>query len=187
MFIGLLASVEPGATVESANQIVQIGQAFGVKPWLLLAQIINFCLVASILYFFVIRPIQGKLDERARLIDEGLKRAEDSARILADANAQKENLLTQARRDAQSLVEKTQKEMQAWEATRRQQAQQEAAQIAETAAKNLQLEQRQQLERAQNDIANMVVALAEKSLEETLTPEQKAKFAARVGGALQKI
>lgn len=193
MIIGILAAlggpetaVATQATVESANQIVKIGQAFGVKPWLLLAQVSNFGLVASLLYFFVIKPIQGQLDARAKLIDEGLKRSEESAKILAEANAQKDSIITGARREAQSLTERTQKEMQAFEAARRQQAQQEAAQIAETAARNLQLAERQQLEASERKLAEIVVTLAEKSLAEDLTADQKSRFAARVGGALGK-
>jgi len=185
---GTLTATPP---VETANQIVQIGQAFGVKPWLLLAQMINFCLVAGVLYFFVIKPIQGQLDVRAKLIDEGLKRSEESARVLAAAEAQKAEMIASARREAQAMVEKTQKEMQTWEASRRTQAQQEAALIAETAARNLSLDQRQQVERAERELTSLVVTVAEKALEESLTAEQKTKFAQRMNermpAILQKI
>lgn len=187
MLTALLAALEPAAaSAPSANQIVQISEAFGVKPWLLLAQIINFGLVAAILYFFVIKPIQGKLDERARLIDEGLKRAEESAKVLADAQAEKDAVLTDARRQAQSLVERSHKEMQGFEAKSREEAQREAQQILEAAQKRIALEQQQQFQKAERDIAGLVVQLAEKSLEENLTPEQKTRFAERVATSLKK-
>lgn len=185
MFTGLLASIEPAAAAPSANQIVQIAGAFGVKPWLLLAQVINFGLVASVLYFFVIRPIQGQLDARAKLIDEGLKRSEESAKILAQAQDEKAQMITDARRQAQQIVEKTSKEMQQFEAKTREEAQREAQQILEAAQKRIQLEQEQQFQKAQTQIAGLVVSLAEKSLEETLTPDQKTRFAERVSAAIK--
>lgn len=184
MLTGLLAAIE-ATPPASANQIVQIAGTFGVKPWLLLAQIINFGLVASILYFFVIRPIQGKLDERAKLIDEGLKRSEESAKVLAAAQEEKAQLLTDARRQAQQIVEQTSKDMQAFEAKSREEAQREAQQILEAAQKRIVLEQQQQFQKAQTQIAGLVVTLAEKSLEETLTPDQKTRFAERVAASIK--
>ena len=185
----LLAAIEPVVTTataaapaaaEGSNQIIEIAHQFGIKPYLLLAQIINFALVAAILYFFVIKPIQSKLDERAKLIDDGLKRSEETNQILAAANAQREQIITGARREAQALVEKAQKEIAAYEAIKRTEAQQEALELEQASIRSLALEQERQIAKAQHEITNLVVSLSEKSLEETLTPDQRSRFATRV-------
>lgn len=171
---------------EGANAILQIAGQFGIKPHLLLAQIVNFAIVACILYFFVIKPIEKTLDERAKAIDEGLKRAEESEKTLQDAKTQREEIITGARREVQNLVERTQKEMMEFESQKRVAAERESAELLEKAKRDLKQEHEQQIAKAQKELAAIVVQLAEKSLEETLTPEQKQRFADKVTTSLNR-
>ncbi len=183
--LGAEHAAEAAQKVETANQIVQMAGEFGIKPWLLLAQIVNFALVAAILYFLVLKPIEKKLDERAKLIDEGLRRSEESQQILDAARAQEQKIVGEARHQAQGLVERAQKEIEEFVSAKRTEAAREATELLEKTTRSLANEQQIQIAKAQRQIAQMVVSLAEKSLEETLTEEQKARFAERVAQGMQ--
>jgi F-type H+-transporting ATPase subunit b len=186
MPIGLLAVVDPAAAnPEGANAIMQIAGQFGIKPYLLLAQMVNFGIVAAILWFFVIKPIQKTLDERAGVIDEGLKRAEESQKTLAAAKAQKEEIINAARKEVQVMIEKAQKDLQEYSSSTRTEAQREAAELLEKARRDLIAENAQQISKAQQELAAIVVSLAEKSLEENLTEDQKQRFSKRVAETLK--
>jgi F-type H+-transporting ATPase subunit b len=185
-----LTSVAPTTTAAVAtgsNQIVEISQAFGIKPWILLAQVINFSIVAAILYFFVIKPIQSKLDERAKLIDEGLKRSEETQALLKAAHDEKEIILQQARKEAKTMTENAQKEISAFQEAKRAEVQKQTADMLAAAEVRQQEEYRSQMKKAQNELADVVVKLAEKSLEENLTGDQKLRFNQRVGTRMNEL
>jgi len=182
----LLASMQPSLPDGGSNVIVEIAGHFGIKPYLLLAQIVNFIIVACILAFFVVKPIQAKLDERSKLIDEGLKRSEESQKTLAAAKTQKDEIIAEAQREVQGLIERYQKEVQEFESRKRLEAQKEAAQLLEKARKDLEIQHEQQIVKAQEHLAQLVVALSEKSLGDTLTEEQKERFSQNTMEALKK-
>ena len=185
MLTGLfLASIEVATTGEGSNQLVQIAQAFGVKPYLLLAQMINFALVAWILHSLVLKPIQKQLDARAQKIDEGLKQSELARQTLAQAQQERDALILEARKHAQQIVDQSQKEITAYEVKRRLDAEHEAVALREQTLRTLALEQEQAIKKAQDDIAQVVINLAQKGLAEELTPEQKERFAARATATL---
>jgi len=182
----LLASIQTSLPDGGNNAILEIAGNFGIKPQLLLAQIVNFIIVALILTFFVIKPIQAKLDERNKLISDGLKRAEESQKTLESAQTQKEEIVAQARSSVQALMERSQKEVQDYSLKKRQEAESEAAVLLEKAKKELEFQQEQQIEKSQRRLAELVVQLAEKSLGEDLTEEQKKRFSERMLESLKK-
>ena len=186
MIVALLALIDPAQSGAGNNAILQIAGQFGIKPQLLMAQIVNFIIVACILTFFVVKPIQSKLDERSKLISDGLKRAEESEKTLAAAKAEKEAIIGEARATVQSLIERSQKEMQEFEGKKRQEAQKESVAMLEKARRDLAMDHEQQIARAQKELATLVITLAERSLEENLTHEQKNRFAEKTAEALKK-
>jgi len=55
-----------------AETIIQLFGSFGVDGPHLLIQLINFAILAFILYRFAIKPALGQMEERNRLIEKGL-------------------------------------------------------------------------------------------------------------------
>jgi F-type H+-transporting ATPase subunit b len=183
MIAALLATLAPAA-VEGSNPLLKIAGDFGVKPHLLLAQIINFALVAWILYSLVLLPILRQLDSRAAKIAEGLAQAEAAQATLAAAKAQHDQTLLEARREATQIIEAAQKEADAHAAKQRAHAQREAEEMLHSARRQTALEQEQQILASQARIAQTVVALAEKNLGEDLTPDQRQRYAERATHSL---
>ena len=65
----IFAAVDTVQAVDT-NMISEIAGRFGVRWDLLVAQIINFCIVAVGLYYLAFKPVLSNLDERKRRIDE---------------------------------------------------------------------------------------------------------------------
>jgi len=87
------------------DQIKQIADTFGVDWPHLISQIISFCIVCTLLYFFAYKRVLAMLDDRRQRIAEGLANAEKSKAELARAEAQRLEVLAQANAQATKLIE----------------------------------------------------------------------------------
>jgi len=97
------------------------GETFGFSLWMFLSQVVSFVIVALLLRHFAYRPILGILEERRQRIAEGLLNAEKIktqlaeaeqryAEILANANAQAQKMIDEARESASHVAERKQQE-----------------------------------------------------------------------------
>ncbi len=88
-----------------SGPVEQIATTFGANVPALVANAISFLLVALILKKWAIGPIQTVLEERRKLIADGLANAEKSRTELASAQAKSQELLAQAGAQAAKLIE----------------------------------------------------------------------------------
>ena len=88
-----------------SGPVDQIATTFGANVPALVANAISFLLVALILKKWAIGPIQAVLEERRKLIADGLANAEKSRTELASAQAKSQELLAQAGAQATKVVE----------------------------------------------------------------------------------
>src|ERR1022692_2185317 len=70
-------AADAAAHGEAASGITKITQEFGLSWPFLLAQILNFSVVAFLLWRFAFKPVLSMLDERQQKIAAGLKYAEE--------------------------------------------------------------------------------------------------------------
>jgi F-type H+-transporting ATPase subunit b len=87
------------------NQIQEIAKTFGVDWPHLGAQIISFCIVCALLYFFAYERVLAMLEERRQRIAEGLANAEKIKAELARTEAQRSEVVAQANAQATKLIE----------------------------------------------------------------------------------
>jgi len=174
--IPILASADINTTGEGANQLVTIANQFGVMPHMLIAQIINFTLVAWIFWALVLKPITAKLDERAKTIDEGVKKAHESQTILKEARTQSEDIIKNAYHESQTILEDTKKQATEMAERARAQTKKETQEMVEAARKSLILQQEQFMNESKARLATMVIEVAQKALGEDLLEEQRNRY-----------
>jgi len=78
---------------------------FGVDWPHLLAQVASFCIVCFILYRFAYRPVLEMLEVRRQQIAQGLANAEQIKAELARTEAQRQEVLAQANAQANKFIE----------------------------------------------------------------------------------
>jgi len=78
--------------------------AFGVDPFKLAFQIVNFLLILYLLNRFLFKRVLSLLDERQAKISKGLENAEAAARDRELARAEREAALDEARKEAQTMI-----------------------------------------------------------------------------------
>ena len=93
------------AEVESGGQIEQIARTFGVDWSHLIAQMISFSIVCFLLYRFAYKPVLQMLEERRRLIAEGLANADKIKADLARTEVHRQEVMAQANVRAKEFIE----------------------------------------------------------------------------------
>lgn len=113
-------------------------EALGINLGYLISQIVNFTLLALLLYFVAYKPVLRMLDERSARINKGIQDAESASRRAAEMEQEFERQLTEARREGQEIVA-------------------QATQLSERAGQEIleraREESRAQIERAKEEIA----------------------------------
>ena len=113
-------------------------EALGINLVYLISQIVNFTLLALLLYFVAYKPVLRMLDERSARINQGIQDAEQASRRAAEMEQDFERRMAEARRQGQEIV------AQATQASER-----AGQEILERARE----ESRAQIERAREEIA----------------------------------
>lgn len=130
--------------------------SFGINVLGLLSQIISFLIVLVILWRWGLPAITRTLDKRQQVIREGVENAERAKRDLDEATARSEQILLEARKQAQETIAQAAKAAEA-EANRiREEARAQAEQINRQQIERIQ----QEAARARAEISRLVVNLS---------------------------
>jgi F-type H+-transporting ATPase subunit b len=79
-------------------------EQLGINPIFLLSQIVNFAVLAFLLRRFAYKPLLDRFEERRQRIEKGLEDARLAEEARANAEAERQQILDQARTEAQGIV-----------------------------------------------------------------------------------
>jgi F-type H+-transporting ATPase subunit b len=167
----LLAEAEPG------NPVEQIARTFGVDWSHLIAQIISFCIVCTLLYFFAYKRVLAMLEERRQRIAEGLANAEKSKAELARAEAQRQEVLTQANAQATKLIEEARAAAARVQEQETQKAIAAAEQIITKAREAAAADHARMLTELKREVGRLVVQTTATVTGKILTPDDQRRLA----------
>ncbi len=153
-----------------------ITEKFGVQWPLLIAQVINFCLVIAILHFFAFKPILKTLDARQKKIADGLQYTEEMKLQLMETEKKKHETLKQAVTEAKGIVGEAQKTSSELLEKEKQAAILQSEAILAKATEAIHLERDQMLLEARSDIAGLVIDITKQVLRKELSPTDQQAF-----------
>ena len=152
--------------------------AFGINPWLLAGQIINFLVIGWVLYRFLLKPLQANMKARSEKIARGLQDAEKARLALEDAGKERERVLADAYAQATRILERARDEAERLRAGVLERAGADAERMIAEARDLMDLE-RQEMER---DVQGLSIQLSGKILESVVTglfsEDEKARIVA---------
>lgn len=158
------------------NAVTRLAETFGVQTELLVAQIINFCLVTYLLYRFAVKPTLKTVEARQKKIEEGLRFAEEIKTKQASAERERLEVLKKAQADAQTLLANTKAEGERYLAEQRKAAEAKVSQLTEQARHATEGERSTMLKEAKGEIVTLTVATTERLLSGILTDDMRAKL-----------
>ncbi len=152
----------------------------GLNLPLLLAQVINFFIVLLALRLFLYKPVLSMLDQRAQRIKDGLQAAEQSKEHAAEAEQDVARQLEDARHQGQALIAQAQEASTRIQEESRNQARREADTLLERARSEIQLERDQAIVELRKEFADITVAAAEKVIVQSLDKQAHQKLIEQV-------
>ena len=158
------------------NAVTRLAETFGVQTELLVAQIINFCLVTYLLYRFAVKPTLKTVEARQKKIEEGLRFAEEMKAKQASAERERLEVLKKAQADAQALLANTKAEGERYLAEQKKTAEEKVLQLTEQARHAMEGERSSMLKEAKAELVTLTVATTERLLSSILTDEMRAKL-----------
>jgi F-type H+-transporting ATPase subunit b len=159
-----------------ATGVTKIFSDFGINLPGILAQVVNFSIVAFILWRFAFKPVLASMEERQQKISAGLKYAEDmkaqlaaaqqeSAALIKSAQLEANKIIEDSRRTSKDLAEKLQKE-----------ATDSANNVITKAQQAIELERAKMLADVRSEIARLVVTTTERVLAKRLNDADRAAY-----------
>jgi F-type H+-transporting ATPase subunit b len=160
----------------AASGITKITHDFGLSLPFFLAQVVNFCVVAVILWKFAFKPVLSTLDERNKKIADGLRYTDEmkakleavqqeSAASAKRAQAEATRIIDEARKSAKEFFEKQTQETAA-----------KAGDILAKAEQAIELEKKKMLAEARTEIARLVVETTQRVLSKELSDADRSRY-----------
>jgi len=171
-----LAADSPSAMDSGLEAVKQVLGPFGVKPMLLLAQIVNFGIVAAVIYYFAVKPVIATVDTRNKTIADGLQNAEEVKRKLAETEAKQAEVLKQASLEGKKVIAEARDTGKALVDKAAQDATRTAEDIIKKGNEAVALERQKMLSDLRREVATLVVTTANRVLGRDLTADERARF-----------
>ena len=148
-------------------------EALGINLGYLISQIVNFTLLAVLLYFVAYKPILRMLDERSARIKQGLEDAESASRRAAEMEQEFEQRLAEARKEGQEIVaqatQMSEKARQEILATAREEARAQVEKAKEEIARERELA----MSELRQQVADISLSISEKVIGEALDQQRQ--------------
>lgn len=170
------AAAEPAGHGAPATGVTKIFMDFGITWPFLLAQILNFTIVAFILWRFAFKPVLATLDERQRKIAAGLQYADE---MKAKLEAVQQEGLAAAKRaqiEATKVVDEARRAAKDYLDKQTQESAAKAADILKKAQEVIELEKKKMLAEARTEIARLVVQTTERVLSKQLSEADRGRY-----------
>jgi F-type H+-transporting ATPase subunit b len=161
---------------EAASGITKLFSDFGISGPFFVAQVINFSIVAFVLWRFAFKPVLANIETRQKTIDSGLKYAAEMKIQLAATQAETLKLLQKAHADAATIVEDVRKTAKEYSDREHQIATERASDLLVKAQKAIELEHKKMLEETRGEIARLVVATTQRVLAKELSDFERTRF-----------
>jgi F-type H+-transporting ATPase subunit b len=154
-----------------------IAETFGVDWRQLISQIISFCLVAALLYFFAYKRILQVLEERRQRIADGLSNADKIKAELARTEASRLEVMHQANVQANKVIEEARAAAARILEQESQKAIATAEQIIAKAKEATAQDHDRMLTELRREVGRLVVETTTKVTGKILTPDDQKRLA----------
>ncbi len=184
LFSLLLNTATPAApaahsTTESSNPldgIIKLFGDFGVDAPHLIAQLVNFSILAFVLYKFAIKPALGQLEERIRQAEQLQSDRLQAEQKLLDAKKTAQAELQKASEEAAKILNDARNSAKQTIEASKGEAVAAVAEITRKGKESLEADRRQMLNEVRGEVSRLVVETAAKVLEQNLDDAQRTRL-----------
>jgi F-type H+-transporting ATPase subunit b len=147
---------------------MELLEKLGVDWKIIIAQIVNFFILLSILYFFLHKPILNILEKRRKKIKKSLQDADAISKKMENVKLETEKVISQAERKALRIIKRTRIQMDKDREKIRREAVREAEKMKKEAREEVRRNKENLIKETQKELGNLIVTLAEKIIKNNL-------------------
>ncbi|HUL74512.1 MAG TPA: F0F1 ATP synthase subunit B [Vicinamibacterales bacterium] len=173
------------ADSQGGGQVEEIARTFGVDWPHLIAQTISFSIVCALLYWLAYKPVLAMLAARREQIATGLANAEKIKAELAKTESQRQEVLAQARVEAEQIVKDAHAAGARVEAQETQKALAAAQDIIARAREAAELDRARMLTELRREVGRLVLQTTAAVTGKILTPDDQRRLAEETARQLQ--
>ena len=176
MFVSIAHAAE--LTTEQGAEIAQEGllASLGINGTLFIFQLVNFALVALIIWFLILKPLTKKMAERQKMIDDSIDNAKKIETNLGMSEKKYQEKIDQAKVDANKIIANAQQEAVAAAEVTREKTKKELEKLVEEARKNIKAERNESIAEIKQQVGGLIIAAAEKVLSGKIDQEKDSKI-----------
>ena len=123
---------------------------------------VNFIILLALMWLVLFKPITKMLDERSRRVRDSLEHAEQVRRQTEQAEADRQTLLAEMRRESEAIRARADEQAKRTIAESQARAQTEADKILAQANANIEASRRQMLAEVRASVADLVISAVDK-------------------------
>ena len=146
----------------------------------ILAQLVNFAVVALALGYLVFKPLAAKMAERSKTIEKSLEEAKSISKNFEKSEVEKQEILHQAREEAKIIVKKSKEFSQQENTKSLEKTKLEIEKLLEEKHESLLDLKDQIIKQSQEEMAELVMIASAKVLEQNLDEKIDKKLVKKV-------
>ena len=167
----------PGAeSTDPVTDIINLFGSFGVDKPHLIVQIVNFTILAFVLYRFAIKPALGQLEERIRQAEQLQKDRSAAEAQLASAQKTAEANLVAASEEASKILADARNSAKATIEASRAEAQAAQTEVIAKATAAIEADRVKMMNEVRGEVSRLVVETAAKVLEQNLDDSMRGRL-----------
>ncbi len=145
---------------------------FHIDLNLFIAQLVNFAIVFSVLYFFAFKPLVKVMGERTEKIDKSLKDADEIEKRLSLTEKEQSEIISAAKKQANLIIEEADKRGEVRREEMLVRAKEEIGDLMNAQRATIDRDKAETLKQIKAEVAELVVMTVEKVLNEKMDSEK---------------
>jgi F-type H+-transporting ATPase subunit b len=172
----LVVTSEIGREVVRLTTEAEGGPLFQVNLFQVIIAAANFLLFLAIIWTFAFKPVSRMLDDRRARIEQGLKDAEQARRDRESAESERVATLTEARREANDILARSQKVAQETRDADIAATKEELERMRVRAAAEIEAEKVRAITEVRAEVADLALLAASRVIGETMSDERERRL-----------
>lgn len=157
------------AETTEPGQTGGVAASLGINGSLFIFQLINFAIVAAIIWFLILKPLTKKMAERQKMIDDSIENSKKIQDTLQRSEQKYQQRIDGAKVEANKILEKAFSETETVTAGMKNKAKQEIELLVDQAKRNIKIEKEEIMEGLKKQTADLIVLALEKILDEKVS------------------
>lgn len=165
---------------------MEIFKTFGLDPYLLITQIVNFLIIFYLLKRFLYKPLTNAIKKRQELAKESIDNAKNSEKLLEKAKEDEQEIIKKAKATAAEVIKDARE--QASDIVKKSQAdtKEQTDKMLKDAKEQIAIETEEAQKQLDKYVVKLSLELLKKSLGNVFTEKEQNEIIARATKEIQK-